>query len=144
MIADCLINLGQPEEALKSLRQGLRRNRRPGVVHKRLGDVLVSLARFKEAIEEYRATVLRQPTLREKQPELMPLLEKAHDPEQDLEALAKQIQGMLASIAAQRRAERGGDSPLEDDNIDTPSRRRKVGARRFGGMGRGRRRRNAE
>ena len=132
MIADCQIKLGQPEEALKSLRQALRRGRRPGVLHKRLGDVLMTLERHREAIEEYRAAFLHQPQLAEQQPALRALMEKAQSPGEDLEQLAKQIQTTMASISATKRAALKGESQVMDDNLGTPAIRRPVGVQRFG------------
>lgn len=132
MIADCQIKLGHPEEALKSLREALRRTRRPGVLHKRLGDVLMMLGRYSDAIEEYHAALLSQPELGEQQPELRSLIEKAQTPGEDAEPLAKQIQTMMASISAAKRAEIKGQSQVMDDNLSAPDTRRRPGAQRFG------------
>ena len=132
MMADCHEQLGQHEEALTALRQALRRSRRPGVVHRRIADVLTTLGKYAEAVEEYRATVLAQPQLAEKHPELVALIEKAQAPGADLEQLAKQAQTVMASIAAMRRAERGGESPLDDENVDMPAGRRNRLRRPFG------------
>ncbi len=111
MIADCEIQMGQPEEALKSLRQALRTGRQPAFLHKRVGDVLMTLERYREAIEEYRAAVMREEDLEQKQPELRPLIEQADTPGQDPEPLARQIQTMLASIFAAKRDDMRGGSP---------------------------------
>jgi len=132
MMADCYEQLGQYEEALTALRQALRRSRRPGGVHRRIADVLTTLGKYAEAIEEYRATVLGQPQLGEKHPELIALIEKAQAPGADLEPLAKQAQTMMASISALRRAEQGGESPLDDENVDMPAKRRNMLGRPFG------------
>jgi tetratricopeptide (TPR) repeat protein len=126
--------LGQPDEALKSLRQALRRSRRPGVVHKRLGDLLMNLGRHQEAIEEYRATVLRRPELAKKQPELISLIEKAQRPGENLEPLAEQIRDKMASISAARRAERKDGASKVDRNGDASAGHRESGAKRFGGL----------
>ena len=89
MIAGVQIELGQPEEALKSLRQALRNSRRPALVHMRLGDLLTTLGKYTEAVEEFRAAVLSRPELREKQPELVSLIDKAQAPGENPEPLAK-------------------------------------------------------
>jgi tetratricopeptide (TPR) repeat protein len=126
MVADCQIKLGRPEEAFKSLRQALRGGRNPGVLHKRLGDVLITLGKYRDAIDEYRAALLRQPELAEQQPALRSLMEKAQTPGGDPEALAKEVQGLIASISAAKRAAIKGNDNLSGLNI-----RRARGVRRF-------------
>jgi tetratricopeptide (TPR) repeat protein len=129
MIAECQVKLGLPEEALQSLRQGLYRSRQPGVVHQRLGDVLISLEKFPEAIEEYRAAVLRRPELRERQPELIGLIEKAQAPDQSPEVLAKQIQAIMASVFATGPGSQEGQLPTFENELSTPAALRRAGRR---------------
>jgi tetratricopeptide (TPR) repeat protein len=135
MIADCQVKLGQPEEALQSLRQALYRSRQPGVVHQRLGDVLMSLEKFPEAIEEYRAAVLRRPELREGQLELMGLVEKAQAPDQSPEVLGKQIQAIMASELAKASVSHEGQLPALGGGLGTPVKPRR-GTRRARKRGR--------
>jgi tetratricopeptide (TPR) repeat protein len=130
MMADCQVKLGQPEEALQSLRQALYRSRQPGVVHQRLGDVLMSLEKFPEAIEEYRAAVLRRPELRERQPELMGLVEKAQAPHQSPGVLAKQIQAIMASVLAKTSVSHEGQLSALGGGLGTPVKPRRAGTRR--------------
>jgi len=122
MIADCQIKLGQPEEALKTLRQASRQARPPAGVHKRLGDLLTALKRYSEAIEEYRAAMLRQPKVREKRPDLVALIDKAQTPGENHEEIAKQIHTMMLAIAAERQAARTETGVL-DGGTRAPRRR---------------------
>jgi tetratricopeptide (TPR) repeat protein len=130
MIADCQVKLGQPEEALQSLQQALYRSREPGAVHQQLGDVLMSLEKYTEAIEEYRAAVLRRPELREGQPELMGLVEKAQAPDQSPEVLGKQIQAIMASELAKASVSHEGQLPARGGGLGTPVKHRRAGTRR--------------
>jgi tetratricopeptide (TPR) repeat protein len=132
MIAECHIKMGNPEKALKSLRQALRRTRQPGVVHKRLGDLLTTLGKYIEAVEEYRMALLHQPEFREKQPELVSLIDKAQTLGENQEPLAKQIQAMLAPISAAKRAAMKGQAQEMDGNLSAPDECRKPVVQRFG------------
>lgn len=100
-IADCHIALGQPETALKVLQEAVRRSRTKGVVYKRIGDVLLSMGRFKEALESYQAAVLGQPKFVEEDASLKALISEEGEPED----LAKSIQAKLASLMETRRAD---------------------------------------
>jgi hypothetical protein len=94
----------------------------------------MNLGRHQEAIEEYRATVLRRPELAKKQPELISLIEKAQRPGENLEPLAEQIRDKMASISAARRAERKDGASKVDRNGDASAGHRESGAKRFGGL----------
>jgi tetratricopeptide (TPR) repeat protein len=101
-IADSHMALKEPEQALRVLHQAVRRSRNAAVIHKRIGDIYVSLGRYAPAVEEYRAAVLNRPETIENDPELKSLLESGGDPE----LLAKKIQQKLAS--AEEEWEAGG------------------------------------
>jgi tetratricopeptide (TPR) repeat protein len=93
-IADSHVALKQPEDALRVLHQAAQRSRNPAVVHKRIGDIYVSMGRYAQAVEEYRAAVLHQPEIVERDPELKSLLEGGGNPE----LLARNVQEKLAAI----------------------------------------------
>jgi tetratricopeptide (TPR) repeat protein len=125
IIANVQIKLERYMDALKSLRQALRGSKRPALVHKQIGDLWVTLGKYPEAIEEYRAVLLSRPELREKQPELTALIDKAVAAEEN-ESLAKQIQASLASLSAARRegANKLSNAPEDSDRVATRARRR--------------------
>ena len=77
-----------------------------------------------------------RPELGAEQPELMSLIEKVQMPGGDPERLAKQIQGMLASISAAREKE--DQSLTLDGDVGAPAAHNKSVARRFGRRRRGR------
>jgi hypothetical protein len=77
-------------------------------VHSRIADLLTTLGRYTAAIDEYQAFLLRRPEFYKEHPELTLLIEKG--PGENPEALAKQIQTMVASISAARHSEREGQS----------------------------------
>ncbi len=93
-IVDEHMALQEPEEALRILRQAAKRTRNGAVVHKRIGDIYLSLGRYTHAVEEYRAAVLHKPESVEQDPELRTLLEAGGNPE----PLARQVQAKLAVL----------------------------------------------
>ena len=102
------------------------------MIHKRIGDILMTMRRYREAIESYHAVVLNQRDLGEKGTEIISLIEKSQSA-QDPEALAKEIQNAIVSISAAKRATRQGQSLIIEDNLGesthSPSRK---GAWRLG------------
>jgi hypothetical protein len=105
MIADCEVKLDSRKRHCSRCAKPQRSPRRARcTADRRLVDDAWQIT---AAIEEYQA-FLRRPEFYKEHPELTSLIEKG--PGVNPEALAKQIQTMVASISAARRSEREGQS----------------------------------
>ncbi|ORE92451.1 hypothetical protein ATO13_16059 [Stappia sp. 22II-S9-Z10] len=97
--AECMVDLGRHDDALKTLRGALRGARQTGPIHKRMGDVYVAMERPEQALEEYRAALVGSPEFVAKHPDLPGMIDEPGDPK----AKALKVKDYLANLAETQR-----------------------------------------